>query len=240
MKNNRLNLLLFSSTGHQCRAEHQGRIMCTAIWLAVLCTFSTSMASAQFLGGFFSQQSQKEKLMAEQITGLQLYLGAIKGGYRIAQIGLTTAHELKNGTFSLHSDYFSSLEQVSPVVQNNPKGKAIAELYQQLVSQFDTELRWQKQQGQFSAAELTNLQKVADNLKKLAATDMAELTDVLTPGKLQLTDEQRLLRLDKLYAAMKDKTAFTASFTGKCRQLTIGRQRAKTDRDQLRKLYGIQ
>lgn len=240
MKNKRSNFLFFPFTGYLCRAPRRRRIRRTAIWLALLCTLSTSLAHAQFLGGFFSQQSQKKKLMAEQVAGLEVYLGAIKGGYRIAETGLNTAHDLKNGTFSLHSAYFNSLEQVSPVVQQNPKGKAIAELYQQLVSQFDSELRWQKQQGQFSAAEMTNLQKVADNLKKLAATDMAELTDVLTPGKLQLTDEQRLARLDKLYAAMKDKAAFTASFTGKCRQLATGRQRAKADREQLRKLYGIQ
>lgn len=212
-------------------------IFCLTLSLGLL---ANGLAQAQFLGGFFNQQSQKKKLMAEQIAGLEIYLGAIKGGYRIAQNGLTTAHELKNGTFSLHSAYFNSLEQVSPVVQNNPKGKATAELYRQLIDHFDNELQWQKKHAQLTTAETTNLQKVADNLKKLAATDMAELTDVLTPGKLQLTDEQRLERLDKLYAAMKDKAAFTASFTGKCRQLASGREKAKADREQLRKLYGIQ
>ena len=210
------------------------------MWMLLLACFTGLQARAQFPGGFFSQQRQKEKLMAGQIAGLQLYLGAISSGYHIAQNGINTAHDLKNGTFSLHTAYFNSLEQVNPVIRNNPKGKAIAECYQQLSRQFDTELRWQKQQAQLSAAELANLQNVADNLRKLGAADMAELSDVLTPGKLQLTDEQRLDRLDKLYAAMKDKAAFAASFTGKCRRLALSRQRAKADREQLRKLYGIQ
>jgi hypothetical protein len=69
---------------------------------------------------------------------------------------------------------------------------------------------------------------------------MASTTDGLTPGKLQLTDPQRLDRLDKLYDLMKDKAAFASSFTSKCRQLAISRQRAKADKERLKKLYGIQ
>lgn len=240
MKQTRLNLLFFPFSSHYCRVPRRGRIRRYTIWLQLLTCITAFPAQAQFLGGFFSQQRQKKKLMAEQIAGLQLYLGAISNGYHIAQNGLHTAHDLKNGTFNLHSAYFHSLQQVSPVIQNNPKGKAIAECYQQLNRQLNTELRWQKQQAQLSATEFANLEKVAGNLKKLATADMVELGDVLTPGKLQLTDEQRLNRLDKLYAAMKDKAAFAASFTGKCRQLALSRQRAKGDRDQLRKLYGIQ
>jgi len=240
MKSKRLNLLFFSLNGHYCRVPRRRRIRRSVLWLFVLACFCASSARAQFLGGFFSQQARKKKLMAEQIAGYQLYLNALTGGYHIAQAGLNTAHELKNGTFSLHTAYFNSLQQVNPVVKHNPKGKAIADLYARLNGQFDREMQWQQQRLQLSAAELANLQKVAANMKKLGEADMAELTDVLTPGKLQLTDEQRLARLDKLYAAMKDKAAFSASFTGKCRQLALARQRAKAEREQLRKLYGIQ
>lgn len=197
-------------------------------------------AKAQFLGGFFSQQSTKEKLMAEQIVGYETYLSALKGGYNIAEKGLNTAHDLKNGTFSLHTAYFNSLEQVNPVVQNNPKGKAITDMAQQVVSLFTAEITWQQKEKLLSPAELTYLQNVYAGLLKKCQDDLSELSDVLTPGKLQLTDQQRLDRLDKLYASMKDKYAFTGSFKAKCRKLAIGRQQAKQDREQLKKLYGIQ
>jgi hypothetical protein len=178
--------------------------------------------------------------MAEQIVGIQTYLGALKGGYQIANNGLNTVHQLKEGTLDLHTAYFNSLEQVSPAVQQNPKGKAITELYQQLCIQFNTEIAWQKKQQQFSASEMDYLQKVSDNLQKIAREDMAATNDVLTPGKLQLTDSQRLDRLDKLYGSMKDKAAFTSSFTTKCRALATSRQRAKADKETMKKFYGIQ
>lgn len=240
MKASKSNYLFSPFTRHYSRAPRHRHIRRSAIWLFLLTCVLSLHTQAQSLGGFFSQQSQKEKLMVQQIVGIELYLHALNSGYKIAETGLNTAHELKNGTYNFHTAYFNSLEQVSPVIRNNPKGKLIADLYQQLNRQFDQELSWQQKAQQLSAPEMSNLSKVAANLKKLSDADMDELTTVLIPGKLQLTDQQRLDRLDKLYAQIKDKAAFTASFTGKCRQLAQTRERAKADREQLRKLYGIQ
>jgi hypothetical protein len=61
---------------------------------------------------------------------------------------------------------------------------------------------------------------------------------VITPGKLQLTDAERLDRLDRLIMAMKDKYAFTLSLTGKCRKLALARMAQLNEQDQLKKLYG--
>lgn len=201
---------------------------------------AVTQVKAQFLGGFFSQQSTQRKLMAEQIAGYQLYLNVIKTGYHITETGLNTAHDLKNGSFNLHTLYFNSLEQVNPVVQNNPKGKAISDINQQISQIFAAEISWQQREKQLTTKEMTYLQKVSDNLKKECQSDMAELSEVLTPGKLQLTDQQRLDRLDKLYTSMKDKQAFAGAFTAKCRKLTLARLQAKANQGQIKKLYGIQ
>jgi len=210
--------------------------------LAFFCLAWTSFqAKAQSISfsDLFGQQGKKKKLMAEQVGGIYTYLAAIKGGYSIMHSGLDLAHELKGGTFSLHTNYYTSLEQVNPVVKQDPKGKAIAQLYNELNSRFSAELSWQKKQGMLKPDELAYLQKVSENLIRLADKDLAETTDLLTPGKLQLTDQQRLDRLDKLYASMKDKAAFAASFTAKSRALAQNRQRAKAEKLQIQKLYGI-
>jgi len=205
-----------------------------------LASLSYENAQAQFLGGFFSQQSEQRKLMAEQIAQYEIYLSAIKTGYHITETGLKTAHELKNGTFNLHDAYFNSLEQVNPVIQNNPKGKAIADLDAQTLKLFSDEFTWQQQQKRLTASELTYFQKVQANIAAKCKLDMGELTDVLTTGKLQLTDAQRLDRLDKIYERMKDKFAFAGSFTSKCRKLANGRKNNRQDKYQLKQLYGIQ
>jgi len=189
-----------------------------------LASFSCYSANAQLLGGFFSQQSRLRKLMAEQIAGYQIYLGAIKTGYHIAESGLNTANALKNGSFNLNSNYINSLSQVNPVIQKSPKGKAIAQLHNQTMLLLAAEISWQQQHKVLTPAELGYLQKVRDNLSDKCRLDMDELLQVLTPGKLHMTDAQRLARLDKLHDSIKDKYAFAGSFTARCRKLAQARQ----------------
>lgn len=210
-----------------------------ALFIFSLASLAVIPVKAQFLGGFFSQQATKKKLMAEQVQGYQLYLSAIKTGYTIADKGLTTAYDLKNGTFSLHTAYFNALQQVAPV-KNAPKGRATDSLYQQIRSLFANEKQWQAKQKLLTVTELQYLDKVSAGLLAKCKTDMDELTDVLTPGKLQLTDAERLSRLDQLYELMKDKQAFAAYFSNKCRKLALNRQKQQKDREQMKKLYGIQ
>ncbi|SDI80928.1 hypothetical protein [Mucilaginibacter gossypii] len=211
-----------------------------ASFIFSLTSLGIMQAKAQFLGGFFSQQATKKKLMTEQIAGYQLYLSAIKTGYAIVGNGLTAAHDLKNGTFSLHTAYFNALQQVAPVVKNDPKGRATDSLYQQIRSLFSNEKQWQAKQKSLTVTELQYLDKVSAGLLAECKTDMAELKDVLTPGRLQLSDAERLNRLDRLYDRMKDKQAFAAYFSNKCRKLALNRQKQQKDQEQMKKLYGIQ
>lgn len=208
--------------------------------IILLLVITAAKAQAQFLGGFFSQQSDKEKLMVTQIAEYDVYLHALKTGYNIAETGLNTAQQLKGGTFNLHTAYFNSLAQVNPVVQNNPKGKAIVTLAAKIGNQFATEISWQQQQKHLSATELAYLHKVQDNLLTKCQADVSETNDVLTPGKLQMTDQERLAWLDKLYADMQDKYAFASSFTNKCHTLASSRAQDKRSKSQLKQLYGIQ
>jgi len=195
-------------------------------------------ARAQLLGGFFSQQSRKEQLMAEQIAACQLYLAELRRGVRIAETGLRSASDLKSGTLGLHTTYFNSLQQISPGVQNNPKAKAIAGIGQQIAATFDQEIAFQQKANVLSRTEQDYIRQVYQNLLTKCGEDLSELRDVLTPGKLELTDAQRLERIDHLYASMQDKLAFSGSFTSKCHGLALWRQQAARDRQALRKLYG--
>ncbi|MDB5143051.1 MAG: hypothetical protein JWQ66_1764 [Mucilaginibacter sp.] len=213
--------------------------MKTIIIFFLFTSLTITQVNAQFLGGLFGQQARKRKIMGEQIADLEIYLHALKGGYSIAENGLRAAHELKNGTFGLHTAYFNSLQQVNPVVLNDPKGKSIAGMHLQIITLFVKEITWQQKEKLLQPAELTYLQSVYNNILKEGKNDMDELTQVLTPGKLQLTDQQRLGRLDHLCDSMKDKFAFSGYFTAKCRKLATGRQQAKQENEQLKKVYGI-
>lgn len=195
-------------------------------------------AGAQFLGGFFSQQSHKQELMLAQIAAFELYLSQVKSGYHIAETGLNAAWEMKNGTLGLNSAYFNSLQQVNPVMPNNPKAKAVTSMSRQIVSIFDREIAFEQKQQILSAAEQNYIRQVYRGMLQKCRGDLSELNNVLTGGKLQLTDQQRLARVDDLFSAMQNKLAFSGAFTAKCHRLALSRQQAAKDRQTLKTLYG--
>lgn len=210
-------------------------------WLAVVAFHPAKAQSLSYsFWDLFGQQSKLRKVMTQQVVQYELYDGTLKTGYRITKDGLDQAHALKDGTFGLHSLYFNSLEQVNPLIRNSPKAKVIADLDQQIRQTLVVEFSWQHQQKMLTLAEMTYFKRVRNNLLDKCGQDMDELLQVLTQGKLQLSDAQRLQRLDKLYDSMKDKYAFTGSFAVKCRNLALGRKQNRQNNDQLKKLYGIQ
>jgi len=208
--------------------------------LFIFTTLTACQLHAQGAGGFFDQQSSKEKLMLAQIAGYETYLGNIKTGYHITETGLSTVQDLKGGTFDLHAAYFNSLQQVNPAIKSSPKASAVAGINQQINRIFTAEISWQQQQKIFTSGEINYIKQVYRNIAVKCTENMQALADVITPGKLQLTDHQRVDRIDQIYAAMQDKSAFTQSFTTKCRQMAQDRQHAQKNREQLKKLYGIQ
>lgn len=195
---------------------------------------------AQGTGGFFNQQSSRVRLMLTQIAGYETLLQGLKSGYQISENGLNNVHELKGGTFELHQAYLNSLQQVNPVTGSSPKGRAIAGMQQQINQVFIQELAWQQQQKILTAAEMNYIRQVYGNLMNKSREEMEEASQVLTPGKLQLTDQQRLERLDLIYATIQDQSAFSIFFTTRCRQIATSRQRVRKNNDQLKTLYGIQ
>jgi hypothetical protein len=205
----------------------------------IFTSLCTHALKAQSTGGFFSQQSSKEKTMLQQIASLESQLHTIKTGYNISQNGLNAMHDLKGGTLSLNEAYFTSLSQVSSAVKNNPKVQGTIDLQRQTITVFNKEIAWQNQQKQLTPLELAYIKSVYDNLLKKSQEDLDELNMVITPGKMQLTDHERLNRIDKLYEAMQEKYAFTCSFTKNCHTVATGRQGKKRDDQQMKQLYGV-
>ncbi|MBB6127439.1 hypothetical protein [Mucilaginibacter lappiensis] len=199
----------------------------------------TCLAFTEVKAQLFGQQAKKAKLMMEQIAELEVYLHGVKTGYNIAEKGLHTAHDLKNGSLNLHAAYYHSLQEVNPVIAADPKGKLIYELQEQLITIFKKEVDWQQKQKLLNRQEFSHLQRVYNNLLAESQQDLDELVQVLTPGKLQLNDQQRMDRLNHLYDRMKNRQAFAGYFTTQCRKLALERQQALQERQQLQKIYGI-
>lgn len=212
------------------------KILITILTVIILC--SNYHCQAQTWNEWFNQKKTQKKYLIKQIAALKVYLGYVKKGYVIAQDGLTLIGDIKEGNFSLHKDYFSSLEKVSPVIRNSSKA-AYAFALQHLIK---NEIAYQYQNCRndenFTGDEIYYLTIVYTNLNKECDASIEELTSLLTDHDLQMQDNQRLEGIDRICDNLKDMYAFLRTFNPGL--LAMQRSNDRSGIKGLRKLNNVQ
>ncbi|MFD2964575.1 MULTISPECIES: hypothetical protein [Olivibacter] len=181
-------------------------------WISVLFLSAVvNPAKAQTFSEFFKQKKTQKKYLLTQIAALQLYSGYVRDGYNIARSGLQTVKGFTNGEFNLHHAFISSLKAVSPFIRNHLK---VAETisFQLAISKLFNML--EKDDGILSSSQKAYIEKIHAKLSEDCSKDMEELLLVIASGKIEMTEDRRLQRLDKVFASMRDKFSFAQHFAG--------------------------
>jgi hypothetical protein len=174
------------------------------------------------LTGFGLRAQADIRAMIKQIAKLEINIVDMEKGYRIAQGGLTTIGEIKKGEFNLHSLFFSSLESVNPSVAKYSKIAGIISDELSIVSAFKSIL--QKLNGSRTGPnEINYIQAVFFTMSGQCTQSLNSLIDILTDDTLEMTDDERIKRIDGIYSDMEDKQAFTQSFVSRASGLMIQR-----------------
>lgn len=168
---------------------------------------------AQTWDEWFNQKKTKKKYLLQQIVALQTYIGYAEKGYKIASEGLYTIEDIKHGEFGLHSTYFNSLKTVNPAIKNAAQVAEIIALQMAIVNHFRQAISQYRASNYFNADELGYINNVYAALADRLAKDIDALLNIITDGKLQMTDDERIAAINKLYADTQDKNAFAQSFT---------------------------
>jgi len=197
----------------------------------------SSQAGAQTFAEWWSQKKTQKKYLVQQIGLLQLYLGYVKKGYDIAHQGLTLIGNIKHGDFSIHKDYFSGLETVSPSVKKY-SSVAGAMNYLLLIQKGCLPVTGSDPFGrQLSAGERSYVNFVLSGLLGVAMQDVARMVDVLTDGTLKMKEAERLNRIAFIYGEIEEKYLFLRSFLDGNRGLAISRIRELDDVSLLSRLH---
>ena len=193
----------------------------------ILCTSCALFGSVQgqILGGIFSQKSSDLKSVAKQMALLQLYIGRIEQGYKVAQVGLTTIGNLKNGEFSLHAGFFNSLSAVNPEIKKYSKVEIIIS-DQLFVAQHIGKILEIKH---LTAGEKKYAQIIYSNMIEACTNSLSELNDILSDNTYQMHDNERINYIDWIYTDMEEKVALTKRFTDEV--LILSGQRAAEEND---------
>lgn len=196
--------------------------------------FVPEEAQCQTWSEIFRQKKTQEQYLLEQIAALHVYSGYLRKGYEIANNGLGHIEDFTDGEFNLHHGFISSLKAVNPLVRNNTKVAEIIAFQLAINRSFSTindhPILLQNNQ--------LYIRDVKEELMKACAADMEELLLIVTSNKLEMTDDQRIKRLDKVHKEMLDKSAFSQYFANQVSLLIQQRVKEHQSIHHLEELYG--
>jgi hypothetical protein len=189
----------------------------------VVCIVSYSALYAQTLEEWTQQKNTKIEYLLQQIAANKVYIDHLQKGYSIARHGLQTIQNSKGGEFNLHFDFFESLKNINPNIKNWTRVADIIIYQVRIVKAVKQAMRNIREAMQFTGDELDHCEKVFDNLLEECLKNLDELILVTTEGKLEMADDERMKRIDKLYTDMQDKVAFSSSFSNEMGILSVQR-----------------
>lgn len=203
------------------------------VWIIAL-LLCTTTPFAQTWGEFFNQKKTQQKYLLEQIAALKVYAGYVKKGYTIVSSGLETVKDFKSGEFNLHQTFITSLKSISPAIQKNEKIAQIISYQLSIANAFNGIGK----SDYLSATNQLYVNQVKQRIIDECLIDLEELLLVITAGRVEMTDDQRMVRIDKLYAAMQDKAAFTQNFTSELSLLLLQIENEQKSIQLLKQYYG--
>jgi hypothetical protein len=178
--------------------------------------------------------------MLEQLAALQAYIKVAEKGYSIAEQGLQTIGQIKNGEFSLHSAFVSSLKAVSPAVGNMAEVAEIIGLEASMISQFSHKLSSWRQSAWLQPAEVSYIESVYTSVVNNGQELTMALLNLTTDGQLSMTDGERINRIQQMDKNMQQQYRMVQAFTNQTDLLAVQRQQEGNDIGTLKGMYGIQ
>lgn len=207
--------------------------------LFILIAFVSPSLKAQTFDEWFRQKKTQREYLAKQIVLLQQYTGYAKKGYDIAQKGLTTISQIKNGDYSLHKVFFQALNKVNPLISGYPKADALLSSLTWSDVTCKNSIKEVNTSGFLSTGDVEYILSVLENVKTENDKSIDDFLLIITPDELQLSDSERLDKLELLYGNVLDRQSFLSSFRGEIKILERQRRADLKDIEVQRILYGL-
>ncbi|WKL50429.1 hypothetical protein Q1W71_11800 [Flavobacterium pectinovorum] len=200
--------------------------------------FSLVLFTALTTGNLHAQAKQ-QRMLLEQIAALQVYIGYAQKGYSAVKKGLNTIGDFKRGEFNLHTDYLNSLKAVNPKIKKYARVTEIIGLQIKIMKSYKSLYQQIQQDDLFHGDEVDYIRRVFERLIKNCDTNLDQLLTIVTDGKLEMKDDERMKRIDMIYQNMLDNYAFSESFSNETKILAVSKAAELKEAKNSRVLSGI-
>lgn len=186
-------------------------------------------SQAQTWDEWFRQRKTQIKYLRQQIVGLQVYIELAQKTYKIADEGLTIIGKIKDGDFSLHRDFFDALKAVNPRIAKSAQVGDMVALQAKILQLQDRNMRHALGSEWLSATEAEYIVRVNKRLLQATKDNIEELFALVTSGQYELSDDERIKRIEALHKSMQEKYGFVQWFSDQAGLVAANRRREKQE-----------
>ena len=200
--------------------------------------FSSSLYS-QTLAEWTQQKKTQQKYLLQQIEAFRIYLGYAKKGFAIVQKGLATVQNIKDGEWNLHKNFFDALSIVNPSIKKYAKVSDIISTQVKMARQLTILNNLIKQNKSLTPDEVGYVVKITTQLFTRCVQHLDELILVISSGHLEMTDDERISRIDNIYVAIEEDAIFLRSFGNSITMLSSQRLHENGEIELSQKFYHL-
>jgi DNA repair ATPase RecN len=202
------------------------------------CFSPTTLRRVLFTAGLFicslfsrAQSAEAEQLLLdwEKLTQFKKILQNMYDGYKILYKGYTTVKDISQGSFSIHKNFLDALLEVSPAVKEYKRITDIIDYQIKIVKEYKSAFNQFKEDKSFAPKEMDYISKVYAGLLDRSLKSLDELMMVITSGTLRMSDDERLLAIDKIYNSIVDQFSFLRDFNSSASVLSLQRKSEQTE-----------
>ena len=202
--------------------------------------FVSSLCTGQTTAEWTQQKKTQIKYLLNQIAANKVYIEYLEKGYGIARTGLNAIQHIKKGDFDLHRDFIGSLSRVNPKIKSYTRVADIVACQVRIIKNISATIKNIKESNQFNPNELDYCSAVFDNLMEECLKSVDELYLIITSDVLEMKDDERIKRIDRLYFDIQDKYSFCESFSQECSVLALQRLSEQIETTMSKKINGRQ
>lgn len=206
------------------------------LWLGCSCL----KANGQIFKEWFRQKQTQREYLMQQIAALKVYGEYLNKGYGIVRDGTDLISEFTDGEFSLHRDYFHSLDSVNPELLKNGKVQSAIKMHEAMQQQRSSVWSNISPSEFFNATEKRDIRKHLNGMEQDCDRELEELLLLLTDGKLELTDDERLKRIDRIYKTTQGQYTLHGKVTAALTTIRQSREQEAENIKLLRRMYGFE
>jgi len=197
-------------------------------------------ASAQsFLSDLFGQDGKMRKNLLQQITALQVYDQYLQKGYDITRKGTGVISSFKDDDLLQFRAHFNSLQLVSASVRKYGRIQSIIDMNRSALERQRRVYPMLETSGRLTATELQACKNACQLMARKMNNCLTDLQAVITDHQLQLTDDQRIAAIDKLYRECSAISSSFNSYLDRCIGLVQTRKRNLDDINRMKSLQGF-